>query len=130
MAEPGRRFYELGLRVLDETKKGTVKWHAHTDDDTYFQTSLGDMVMSVSSVDKDNNHPYRLILWKRGSLDEEGNRIWTTIESLTTSRSIPGVELPDDWQNRVAELWRHARGDALNLDAELDKAFAALEREN
>ena len=125
MAERSPRMLDVANRLIEKTDAGEVAWTVHRTNPDYFQTAVGESVISVASADSDGNHPFVLMLWERNSKPLDENLEWLPIEKLSTGDTVRGF--PPNWVNNIAKLWRVARNNALQIDSKIVNVLAALE---
>jgi hypothetical protein len=116
---------QLADRLLARTEAGALQWSQHSDNPGYFQSTVGEAIVSIVSIDADGNHPFVLTLWKTtGEVDESGNRVWKAIEKLSTADTVPGGK--PGWERQLSRLWREARSDALDVEENIQAVLAQL----
>lgn len=120
MADPTKKMRELAKLLLERSREDRITWSADSDGTPgmQFQTTVGDQLVTIRSRDNDGNHPYELSLWKQDPDDEDA---WVVVEMLSSA------EFRGDEASRLAELWRSARGEALQINENIDSALAALQ---
>jgi hypothetical protein len=132
------RMVVLAERLLARTLAGQQAWIQQSNSPAAFQTTVGDQVVTVASVDEDGNHPFTLSLWRRKRVTEapgEEPPQFERVETLKTGpRSLFSFQAvasgpskaTESWANLVAQVWREARGNALHIGESIDAALDAL----
>jgi hypothetical protein len=120
MADPTKKMRELAKLLLERSSEDRITWSADPEGapGMQFQTTIGDQLVTIRSRDNDGNHPYELSLWKQDPDDDDE---WIVVETLSSA------EFRGDEASRIAELWRSARGEALQINKSIDSALAALQ---
>jgi hypothetical protein len=122
MADPEQKMVQLMEVLLEQTSQGQLTWVQDPDEDQQgmkFQVDVGDQLVTIGSRDNDGNHPYELTLWKRNP-NPEGEHEWLDVEEISSGNFRGQVAAS------IAELWRHARGEALHINDSIDSALSIL----
>jgi hypothetical protein len=78
---------------------------------------VGDQLVTIRSRDNDGAHPFELTLWKP---DEDPEREWTHVETLSSAN------YRGEMARVLADLWKEARGEALQINNSIEAALSDL----